>query len=331
MDDIKVTVYCLAYNHEKYIRKALEGFVMQKTNFDFEIVVHDDASTDKTAEIIREYELKYPNLMRPIYQTENQYSKGVSIKDTFMLPNARGKYIAYCEGDDYWINENKLQMQYDIMESNPDVAMCTHRVQCMNEDCSELKEIIPEPRYGFSGDCFVTSEHMASLLYDTDGYPFHTSSYFVKREVLESNLSLILKGRINGDAVRMRTAMHLGNIYYIDSIMSHRRLWTVGNWNNRMKKLDHQKLIDYRVRNIEGEIIFDDVTGYKFHQWILPNVYQKMYLLLRDYQTVAHSDVIKKYRMKNAFQCLKSKKLTKKIMKYYLWRIRVLLKKAVRC
>ena len=119
-----VSIKCLTYNHEKYISQALDGFLMQKTNFPFEIVVHDDASTDKTAEIIREYEKKYPQIIKPIYQIENQYSKpGVSV-NSFIYPKLMGKYIATCEGDDYWIDENKLQMQVDFLERNPEYEMC---------------------------------------------------------------------------------------------------------------------------------------------------------------------------------------------------------------
>ena len=121
--DILVTVVSLAYNHEPYIRQCLEGFVMQKTNFAFEVLIHDDASTDGTADIIREYELKYPDIIKPIYQKENQYSKGVFIEKTFLYPNAKGKYIAECEGDDYWIDPYKLQKQVDFLEANPDYGL----------------------------------------------------------------------------------------------------------------------------------------------------------------------------------------------------------------
>ena len=102
-----VSVICLAYNHEKYIRKTLEGFVAQKTNFSVEYIVHDDASTDSTASIIQEFEEKYPDLIKPIYQKENQYSKGVAITRNLQM-QVQGKYIAFCEGDDYWIDEYKL-------------------------------------------------------------------------------------------------------------------------------------------------------------------------------------------------------------------------------
>ena len=107
-DGIVVSVYCLAYNHEQYIRDALEGFVRQKTNFRYEVLVHDDASTDNTPAIIREYAQKYPDIIKPIFQTENQYSKGVKILPEIIHPKSSGRYIAFCEGDDYWCDENKL-------------------------------------------------------------------------------------------------------------------------------------------------------------------------------------------------------------------------------
>ncbi len=128
MDDrnILVTVICTAFNHENYIKDALNGFVMQKTNFAFEVLVHDDASTDNTSEIILEYAKKYPNIFVPVIQTENQFSKGVLILNDILYPMARGKYIAFCEGDDFWTNENKLQMQVDFLEENNDYCACVH-------------------------------------------------------------------------------------------------------------------------------------------------------------------------------------------------------------
>ena len=121
-----VSICCAAYNHEPYIRQCLDGFVMQRTTFPFEVLIHDDASTDKTADIIREYEKKYPDIIKPIYQKENQYSKGGKISLRFNIPRAKGKYIAFCEGDDYWIDPLKLQKQVDFLEANPDYGLvCT--------------------------------------------------------------------------------------------------------------------------------------------------------------------------------------------------------------
>lgn len=118
-----VTIRCITYNHESYIRQCLEGFVMQKTNFPFEAIVHDDASTDGTADIIREYAEKYPDIIKPIYETENQYSKHDGSLTHILNAHTRGKYIAMCEGDDYWIDPLKLQKQVDFLEGHPDYGL----------------------------------------------------------------------------------------------------------------------------------------------------------------------------------------------------------------
>lgn len=128
---VLVCIRCITYNHEKYIRDALEGFVMQKTDFRFEAIVHDDASTDGTAAIVKEYAEKYPDIIKPIFETENQYSKHDGslqrIMNDAIHPDA--KYIAFCEGDDYWTDPYKLQKQVDFLEKNPDYAICFHPVK----------------------------------------------------------------------------------------------------------------------------------------------------------------------------------------------------------
>ena len=119
-----VSICTITYNHESFIREALESFLNQKTNFKYEIIIYDDASTDNTQKIIREIEIKYPYIIKPHYQTVNQYSKGVrGIAAKFTFPRAQGKYIAMCEGDDYWIDPYKLQKQVDFLENNPTISM----------------------------------------------------------------------------------------------------------------------------------------------------------------------------------------------------------------
>jgi len=145
----KLTVLCLAYNHEKYIKKAIESFFMQKTNFDYEVLIYDDASTDKTGQIIKEYKKKYPNKIKTILQEENYYSKGLlnsQIRNLFM--QAGGKYIAICEGDDYWIDSKKLQLQVDFMDKNPKYTVCFHPVKIIHENDKKKKEIFPKIEEG---------------------------------------------------------------------------------------------------------------------------------------------------------------------------------------
>lgn len=138
-EEIKVSVYCLAYNHEKYIKDCLEGFVNQKTNFKYEVIVHDDASTDNTASIIKEYASKYPNIIKPILQKENQYSQSLQhIIDKFIEPALKGKYVAICEGDDYWCDNYKLQKQVGILENHPEYVACTHQTKTVNSSKGDV-------------------------------------------------------------------------------------------------------------------------------------------------------------------------------------------------
>ncbi len=141
-DSPLVSIKCTVYNQEPYLRQCLDGFVMQKTNFPFEAIVHDDASTDKSADIIREYAEKYPDIIKPIYETENQYSKHDGSLDRIIDKQIRGKYIAYCEGDDYWIDPYKLQKQVDYMEEHPECGLIHTQVKQYNQNERLLKSQI---------------------------------------------------------------------------------------------------------------------------------------------------------------------------------------------
>lgn len=145
-----VSICCLTYNHAAFIRKCLDGFLMQQTSFPVEILIHDDASTDGTDDIVKEYAAKYPDKIFPLFETENKYSNGYvgKMDITFNYSRAKGKYIASCEGDDYWIDPLKLQKQVDFMEANPDYSVCWHRTKhwiaekdkWSDDDCGTLTQ-----------------------------------------------------------------------------------------------------------------------------------------------------------------------------------------------
>ena len=116
----------MAYNHEQYLREAIESFLMQETTFPVEILIHEDASTDSTPAIVAEYAARYPKLIRAIIQRVNQYSRG-NRPLQLMGQMSRGKYVAICEGDDYWTSEAKLQIQFEMLEARPDASACVHR------------------------------------------------------------------------------------------------------------------------------------------------------------------------------------------------------------
>lgn len=141
-----LSIVCPTYNHERFIAQTLDGFVMQKTRFRFEIIVHDDASTDGTAARVKQYEAKYPDLFSNIYQTENQFSKEISNVMRNIMSAARGKYIALCEGDDYWTDAYKLEKQVSFLEQNPDFIATFHNVSTIDDSNRFVENVYLESR-----------------------------------------------------------------------------------------------------------------------------------------------------------------------------------------
>ncbi|WP_199850991.1 MULTISPECIES: glycosyltransferase [unclassified Halomonas] len=161
-----VSVICAAYNHVEFIEDAIKGFIAQKTDFPFEVIIHDDASTDGTQEVISRYANEYPELIKPIYQKENQYSKNKKSTD-ICLPKTKGKYIAICQGDDYWTDEKKLQTQFDYMEEHPDCVVTHHNAFVFEDGVLVKHSKLPQHSMrGFNSDellknnCFILTLSM---------------------------------------------------------------------------------------------------------------------------------------------------------------------------
>lgn len=155
-NQIIVSISCITYNHAPYIRQCLDGFLMQQTNFAYEVLIHDDASTDGTTEIIKEYEAKYPDIIKPIYEDENQWVKGRRGSAVFNFPRAKGKYIALCEGDDYWTDPLKLQKQVYFLEKHQECSLCCHQYDMLSS------ENIVKSDNMFDGVCFDLQEYISS-------------------------------------------------------------------------------------------------------------------------------------------------------------------------
>ena len=211
-----VAIKCLVFNHEPYLRDCLNGFVMQQTDFPFVAIVHDDASTDHSADIIREYAAKYPDIILPIYETENQYSKKDGSLGRIMnaAVDATGaKYIAMCEGDDYWTDPRKLQKQVAFLESHPDYSMCFHgaivkdEFECGEEyDCTHIEERDYEINELFTHWIVPT----ASIVYRNK----EVSAYRIIHQ----------EWMITGDVRLVATCASVGKVRGISAIMSVYRL-----------------------------------------------------------------------------------------------------------
>lgn len=253
-EDIMVSVVCLTYNHAPYIKNALDSFLTQKTNFKYEVIIHDDASTDATADVIREYEEKYPEIIKPIYQLENQYSKNIKISKTYVYPIIKGKYVAVCEGDDFWIDENKLQKQVDFLEEHPEYTACVHAHQQV-----DMRDNSVEEKHAFNYSGTVTTQQIIK----GDGNLFATNSIVGRAEIL-LNIPPFRENSPVGDYPVMIEMAFFGKVYYFDEVMSCYRYMVPMSWSDR-NMLDDRKLkvhIEKMQKMLEEA---DRYSEYKYH------------------------------------------------------------------
>jgi glycosyltransferase involved in cell wall biosynthesis len=152
-----VSIICLTYNHERYVQSALHGFLSQDLSEPFEVLIHDDASTDRTAAIIRQWQARYPTIIKPVLQQENQYSRGGRPFET-LLGRARGEFVASCEGDDFWVHPRKLQRQVDMLRRHPDLSSCAHNYYHFQESSLKIK-----PWSTIGSDFFLTPRQLMQI------------------------------------------------------------------------------------------------------------------------------------------------------------------------
>lgn len=203
-NNIMVSISCLTYNHAPYIRQCLDGFIMQQCDFDFEVLIHDDASTDGTADIIKEYQQKYPEIIKPFFQNENQWSKGIrGMNQKFNYPRALGKYLAMCEGDDYWTDPLKLQKQVSFLEKNTDYIL----VSCKT--------------------CEINIKANKTRIID-----WHTQSFVFKNILKNDFLNNELNTILNGDTFLLYYLENFGEITSMDFTGGVYRITGDGIWTS---------------------------------------------------------------------------------------------------
>ena len=231
-----LSVLCLTYNHHLYIKEALEGVFNQKVDFLFELLVYDDASNDGTQEIIKKYEIKYPTIIKPIYQKENQYSKGIWPNHVFNFPRVNGKYIAFCEGDDFWSDPFKLQKQVDFLEANPEFMGCSHNTKILRETVESISEeefvVNNSQRNIFTIDDFTKGEAY-----------FHTTSWIYRYDRHKNKVNYLLQ-RFKGDWFFSMVFASFGPIKYIDEVMSVYRIHDKGVWSELSTQEQVMKNLD---------------------------------------------------------------------------------------
>lgn len=230
-DNIIVSISCTTYNHEKYIQQAFDSFLNQITTFKFEVLINDDASTDGTKKIIEEYSYKYPDIFFPLYQKENQYSKGLrGMFLRFNLPRCRGKYIAICEGDDYWTDPYKLQKQVDFLDSNIEFAISFHKVSVLN--------MIDKTQNKVSNQNQELISNISDLA--LNGNFIHTLSVVFRNQNVYPDW---LKDCIVGDYPLHLFNAQFGKIKFFDEIMGVYRIHESGIWGPFSQEKIHDRWI----------------------------------------------------------------------------------------
>lgn len=258
---VLVSINCITYNHEKYIEQALKSFLMQKTNFEFEIIIHDDASSDNTAKIIRAYEMKYPHIIKAMYQKENQFSKGnVKISYNYNIPRSRGKYIAICEGDDFWSNPYKLQKQVDYMEKNRNCGLCFHATKVIDNYDNVERYIKP-----YKESCVSPTR---DIILGGGGF-ISTNSIMYRKELMDNVPSFYLASPI-GDYPLQILASTRKYAYYINDVMSVYRFGVQGSFTDKMRKGENvsKKMIDVRKKTILMLDEFNVYSDYIYDEYV---------------------------------------------------------------
>ncbi|SDK78963.1 Glycosyltransferase involved in cell wall bisynthesis [Franzmannia pantelleriensis] len=180
-----VSILCATYNHVEFIKDALEGFLIQDVDFVYEIIINDDASNDGTDDVLKEYESQYPDLIRVVYQSTNLYSQGVEPYSSVLQPMAKGKYIALCDGDDFWVDRLKLRKQVEFLEKNEDYVICGHDAYSFDKSGVIKNSILP----------FYNKKDASSLkLKKTYMIPTLSACYRNVREPIPFEISKVVSG-----------------------------------------------------------------------------------------------------------------------------------------
>lgn len=241
-----VSVRCLCYNHEKYLRDAIDGILMQETDFPFEVIIHDDASKDSSQSIIREYAEKYPQIIVPILQKENQYSQGIKVSKTFVEPLIRGKYCAVCECDDYWTDKHKLQKQVDFLEAHPDYSICGHSFMIVdsqgNNMCRDKR--VKNGEHDISFEDIIMNKEMPQ------------TATLVYRQKDKTEMPDFFGKALVGDYPLMLYMALRGKFRYMTDMMSCYRRHGNGSWVTRLGRDDtlfetHIALIKKLMENFD--------------------------------------------------------------------------------
>ncbi len=271
-----VSIMCITFNQAGYIGQALDSFLAQDLTVPYEIVVNDDCSTDGTDRILLEYQEKHPEVMRVILHEQNQYSLGRSAMGDFVVPAARGRYGAMCEGDDYWTDPTKLRRQLEFMEGHPAYAACVHANENVQAESGMRLSVM---RYA-DHDCDIAT---ADALSNTQCYS--TNSLFIRFSALADYCaSELYPLKCDGDQKMLVSFALNGGIRYIDRIMSAYRFMAKNSTNRSMLMSEEHAKIVAKKRDLRIELLrkADELSDGAYHAEVVRGIDRMRYLYHKD-------------------------------------------------
>ncbi len=307
--NIEVSICCITYNQGKYIKEAIDSFLHQKTNFNYEIVIHDDASTDNTINKLKEYKKNFPEKIVLILEKENQYSKRPNSVLDIVFKKARGKYIAVCEGDDGFIDELKLQKQYDCME-NGNFSFCSHNTEDRDENGNLIKREEKCQKNIITIEDFLNGKGN-----------MHTSSLFFRKKDVMNMPEFYKKAKI-GDLPLKLYLLSKGEAYYLNEFCSFYRHNSINSWTIKGKQN-----IEKKRENIESVIsIYKDFDNYSNHKYnaLIDKIIKR--IEFEFYKSTADLKMIKKNKYKDLYKSLSIIEKIKIRLKSIKWFYRLYVK-----
>jgi glycosyltransferase involved in cell wall biosynthesis len=239
----KIAVVCLTYNHEQVLGRCLDSILAQDAIDDVDIILHDDASIDGTAEIVKEYSKRYPKTITPILQADNQYSQGVNILIHYILPNITSEYVAFCEGDDFWTDRRKLSLQLSKLEEMQEVDACFHSHEIF-DNCSQTFSDSSQKGYGGLDRLIGAYEFVRK-----GSGSIATNSLFIRASTFRKNVRRFQKAPTNDYYLKLSGFFENRRAYFISRSMSAYRVNVKGSWSQRAVSFDRKQLTNQILRH----------------------------------------------------------------------------------
>jgi len=280
--DVQVSVCVLAYNHERYIAQCLDSILAQRTSFDYEVLVRDDASTDGTVAVLREYEHRYPGKVQLILEERNTWNNPAytPVFGRVFAPAAKGRYLATCEGDDYWTCDTKLQRQFDYMEEHPECGLCGHAVKIVRDGEADAKSNGGLLTCGPTERDITCDEVMELWARTTrDGiWSVHPPSCFSRIEVEQAYARDWQLGASAGDYIRLCYFSHASTVHFMPEAMSAYRYMAAQSWTAAAEG-DVDVLAKHHRGYIETMHTIDALTDHEHHDAAMRGCRQRALLL----------------------------------------------------